>query len=181
MDKYDLRKQIALVQQDVFLFSGNVLDNIRLGNTQLKQEEVRPIVEAVNGHHFIHKLPDQYEQEIREGGNRLSLGQKQLISFARALAADPRILVLDEATSSIDPETEKHIQEAIQRLIRGRTSIIIAHRLSTLKYADKILVMKNGAIVEFGSPKELLKMKGVYHKLFSLQARQSSLQKENLS
>jgi ATP-binding cassette subfamily B protein len=160
MDKYDLRKQIALVQQDVFLFSGNVLDNIRLGNTQLKQEEVRPIV---------------------EGGNRLSLGQKQLISFARALAADPRILVLDEATSSIDPETEKHIQEAIQRLIRGRTSIIIAHRLSTLKYADKILVMKNGAIVEFGSPKELLKMKGVYHKLFSLQARQSSLQKENLS
>ena len=176
MDKYDLRKQIALVQQDVFLFSGNVLDNIRLGNKQLKQEEVMPIVEAVNGHHFIHKLPDQYEQEIREGGNRLSLGQKQLISFARALAADPRILVLDEATSSVDPETEKHIQEAIQRLIKGRTSIIIAHRLSTLKYADKILVMKDGDIVEFGSPKELLKMKGVYHKLFSLQTMQSSLQ-----
>jgi len=181
LDKYDLRKQIALVQQDVFLFSGNVLDNIRLGNTQLKKEEVRPIMEAVSGHHFIHKLPDQYEQEIREGGNRLSLGQKQLISFARALAADPRILVLDEATSSVDPETEKHIQEAIQNLIRGRTSIIIAHRLSTLKYADKILVMKNGDIVEFGSPKELLKMKGVYHKLFSLQARQSSLQENKPS
>jgi ABC-type multidrug transport system fused ATPase/permease subunit len=175
MDKYDLRKQISLVQQDVFLFSGNVLDNIRLGNTKLQQDDLRPIVEAVNGHHFIDNLPDQYEQEIREGGNRLSLGQKQILSFARALATDPRILVLDEATSSVDPDTEKHIQGAIQNLVQGRTSIIIAHRLSTLKFADKILVMKDGEIVEFGSPKELLKMKGVYHKLFSLQTMQSAL------
>ncbi len=170
MSKQDLRRQIALVQQDVFLFSGNVLDNIRLGNYDLGLEEIESVAQASNAHHFIDRLPFKYEQDIRERGAILSLGQKQLLSFARALAADPRILVLDEATSSVDTETERHIQGAMKELISGRTSIIIAHRLSTLKHVDKILVLKKGEIVEFGTQKELLQKKGVYYKLYSLQA-----------
>lgn len=172
MNKFDLRRQIALVPQDVFLFSGNVLDNIRLGNRDLGLEEIEPIAQAVNSHHFIDRLPLKYEQDIREQGQGLSLGQKQLLSFARALAADPRILVLDEATSSVDTETERHIQEGIRKLIQGRTSIIIAHRLSTLKHVDKILVLKQGKIAEFGPPKDLLSKKGIYYRLCRLQADQ---------
>ncbi len=170
MNKYELRQQIALVQQDVFLFSGNILDNIRLGSPNLKQEEAESIAQTVNFEHFINNLPLKYEHDVREGGSNLSLGQKQLLSFARALAVAPRILVLDEATASVDTETEAHIQKALQELIRGRTSIIIAHRLSTLKHVDKILVLKAGEIVEYGSPQDLLKKKGVYHKLYNLQA-----------
>ncbi|GJL77937.1 MAG: lipid A ABC transporter permease/ATP-binding protein [Nitrospinaceae bacterium] len=170
MDKYELRRHMALVQQDVFLFSGNILENIRLGSANLEQDAVESIAQAVHSHHFIDSLPQKYLQDIKEGGNNLSLGQKQLLSFARALAVDPRILVLDEATSSVDTETERHIQTAIRELIAGRTSIIIAHRLSTLKHVDKILVIKKGEMVEYGSQQELLKQKGVYHKLYHLQA-----------
>ncbi len=170
MDKYELRRQIALVQQDVFLFSGNILENIRLGSPDLGQDEAESIAQTVNSHHFINNLPLKYGHDVREGGSNLSLGQKQLLSFARALAVDPRILVLDEATASVDTETEGHIQQAMRELIRGRTSIIIAHRLSTLKHVDKILVLKAGKIVEYGSQQDLLKKKGVYHKLYHLQA-----------
>ncbi|HAX46685.1 MAG TPA: antibiotic ABC transporter ATP-binding protein [Nitrospina sp.] len=170
MSKYDLRRQISLVQQDVFLFSGNILDNIRLGNTDLPSEYIESVAQSVNLHTFVDRLPGKYDQEIRERGSVLSLGQKQLLSFARALAADPRILVLDEATSSIDTETERHIQNAIKEIIRGRTSIIIAHRLSTLKHVDKILVLKEGRIAEYGTQKELLQKNGVYWKLYNLQA-----------
>jgi len=179
MDKYELRRQIALVQQDVFLFSGNILENIRLGSPNLEQDEAESIAQTVNSHHFINNLPLKYGHEVREGGSNLSLGQKQLLSFARALAVDPRILVLDEATASVDTETEGHIQKALKELIRGRTSIIIAHRFSTLKHVDKILVLKDGEIVEYGSQQDLLKKKGVYHKLYHLQADEISTSVEN--
>ncbi len=174
MDKFALRRQIAMVQQDVFLFSGNILENIRLGDRDLASEEVESIAQAVNSHHFINNLPYKFSQDVREGGNSLSLGQKQLLSFARALAVKPRILILDEATSSVDTETEQHIQQAIRQLIQGRTSIIIAHRLSTLKHVDKILVMKKGEVVEYGSQQELLKKKGVYYHLYNLQLESPS-------
>jgi ATP-binding cassette subfamily B multidrug efflux pump len=165
INKYDLRRQVALVQQDVFLFSGNISDNIRMGNQQMGQDEIESISQAVSSHNFINSLPFKYEQELKEGGIGISSGQRQLLSFARALASNPRILVLDEATSSVDPETESNIQSGIQELTRGRTSIIIAHRLSTLMHADKILVLKHGEILEFGLRKELLQQKGVFYKL----------------
>ena len=165
INKYDLRRQVALVQQDVFLFSGNISDNIRMGNQQMGQDEIESISQAVSSHNFINSLPFKYEQELKEGGIGISSGQRQLLSFARALASNPRILVLDEATSSVDPETESNIQSGIQELTRGRTSIIIAHRLSTLMHADKILVLKHGKILEFGLRKELLQQKGVFYKL----------------
>ena len=169
INKYDLRRQVALVQQDVFLFSGNISDNIRMGNQQIGQDEIESISQAVSSHNFINSLPFKYEQELKEGGIGISSGQRQLLSFARALASNPRILVLDEATSSVDPETESNIQSGIQELTRGRTSIIIAHRLSTLMHADKILVLKLGEILEFGPRKELLQQKGVFYKLCQLQ------------
>lgn len=170
ISKADLRRQIALVQQDVFLFSGNILDNIRLGNSDLSPEKIESIAKSVDLHQFVDRLPNKYEQDILERGSILSLGQKQLLSFARALAVDPKILVLDEATSSIDTETERHVQNGIKEIIRGRTSIIIAHRLSTLRYVDKILVLKEGQTAEYGTQKELLKLKGIYWKLYNLQA-----------
>jgi ATP-binding cassette subfamily B multidrug efflux pump len=165
INKYDLRRQVALVQQDVFLFSGNISDNIRMGNQQMGQDEIESISQAVSSHDFINSLPFKYEQELKESGIGISSGQRQLLSFARALASNPRILVLDEATSSVDPETESNIQSGIQELTRDRTSIIIAHRLSTLMHADKILVLKHGKILEFGLRKELLQQKGVFYKL----------------
>ena len=176
INKYDLRRQIALVQQDVFLFAGNISDNIRLGNQQMGQEEIESISQAVSSHDFIDNLPFKYKEELKEGGVGISSGQRQLLSFARALASSPRILVLDEATSSVDPETESQIQSGIQELTRGRTSIIIAHRLSTLMHADKILVLKNGEILEFGLRKELLQQRSIFYKLC-----QSQLQSQQLS
>lgn len=169
MDKQDLRRQMALVQQDVFLFSRNIMDNIRLGNTSLGLQEVETVAQSVHSHHFINNLPFKYEQELLERGGSLSMGQRQLLSFARALAADPRILILDEATSSVDTETEQQIQTAIQELMKGRTSIVIAHRLSTLKTVDKVLVLKQGKVQEFGTRQELLKNKGTYYDLLKLQ------------
>jgi len=169
MNKQDLRRQMALVQQDVFLFSRNIMDNIRLGNTSLGLEAVESVAQSVHSHHFINNLPFKYEQELRERGSNLSMGQRQLLSFARALASDPRILILDEATSSVDTETERQIQNAIQGLMNGRTSIVIAHRLSTLKTVDKVLVLKQGKVQEFGTRQELLQNKGTYYKLLKLQ------------
>jgi ABC-type multidrug transport system fused ATPase/permease subunit len=169
MNKQDLRRQMALVQQDVFLFSRNIIDNIRLGNTSLGLEEVESVAQSVHSHHFINNLPFKYEQELIERGSSLSMGQRQLLSFARALAFDPRILILDEATSNVDTETERQIQDAIQGLMAGRTSIIIAHRLSTLKTVDKVLVLKQGKVQEFGTRQELLQNKGTYYNLLKLQ------------
>ena len=170
LDKYDLRRQIALIQQDVFLFSGNILDNIRLRNPELELEDVISVSQAIHLHDFIDSLPSKYEQDVLEKGSALSMGQRQLLSFARALAFNPRILILDEATSSVDTETEALIQDAMKKLMRGRTSIVIAHRLSTLKNADKVLILENGSIREFGSRKELWEKKGIYYNLVNSQA-----------
>ena len=169
INKYDLRRQIALVQQDVFLFSGSILDNIRLGNQQMGQEEIESISQAVSSHNFISNLPFKYEQELGEGD--ISSGQRQLLSFARALAAEPKILVLDEATSNVDLETERQIQNGIKEMTRGRTSIIIAHRLSTLMHVDKVLVLRKGEVVEFGKRKELLQQKGIFYQLCQSQMK----------
>jgi ATP-binding cassette, subfamily B, multidrug efflux pump len=169
INKYDLRRQVALVQQDVFLFSGSILDNIRLGNPQMRQEEIESISQAVSSHNFINSLPFKYEQELKEGD--ISSGQRQLLSFARALAAEPKILVLDEATSNVDLETERQIQNGIKEMTRGRTSIIIAHRLSTLMHVDKVLVLRKGEVVEFGKRKELLQQKGIFYKLCQSQIK----------
>jgi ATP-binding cassette, subfamily B, multidrug efflux pump len=177
INKYDLRRQIALVQQDVFLFSGSILDNIRLGNQQMGQEEIESISQSVSSHNFINNLPFKYEQELNAGD--ISSGQRQLLSFARALAAEPKILVLDEATSNVDLETERQIQNGIKEMTRGRTSIIIAHRLSTLMHVDKVMVLRKGEIVEFGKRKELLQQKGTFYQLCQSQIRleQSRMQK----
>ncbi|HCG74053.1 MAG TPA: antibiotic ABC transporter ATP-binding protein, partial [Nitrospina sp.] len=163
INKYDLRKQIALVQQDVFLFSGSILENIRLGNPQMGQDEIESISQTVNSHNFISNLPLKYEQKLNQG--EISSGQRQLLSFARALVAEPKILVLDEATSNVDLETERQIQQGIKEMTRGRTSIIIAHRLSTLMHVDKVLVLRNGEVLEFGKRKELLQQKGIFYQL----------------
>jgi len=179
INKYDLRRQIALVQQDVFLFSGNILDNIRLGNQEVSQKEIESVSQAVGSHNFISSLPFKYDQELKEGGVGISSGQRQLISFARALASNPSILVLDEATSSVDPETESQIQSGIQELTRGRTSIIIAHRISTLMHADRVLVLKNGKILEFGPRRELLEQKGIFYKLCQSQLQSQRLNPDN--
>ena len=165
INKFDLRRQIALVQQDVILFSGSVLDNIRLGNKDKEKEEIESISKVVNAHKFIDNLPAKYEHELKEGGEGISSGQRQLLSFARALAVEPRILVLDEATSNVDLDTEHQIQNGIKEMTKGRTSIIIAHRISTLMRVDKVLVLKKGEIVEFGERKELLRKKGMFYKL----------------
>jgi ATP-binding cassette, subfamily B, multidrug efflux pump len=169
INKYDLRRQVALVQQDVFLFSGSILDNIRLGNQQMGQEEIESISQAVSSHNFISNLPFKYEQEL--SGGDISSGQRQLLSFARALAAEPKILVLDEATSNVDLETEREIQNGIKTMTQGRTSIIIAHRLSTLMHVDKVLVLRKGEVVEFGKRKELLQQKGIFYQLCQSQIR----------
>ena len=171
INKFDLRKQIALVQQDVFLFSGKIIDNIRLGNMQIREEEIQSISNAVNSHNFINKFPLKYEQELIEGGGSISSGQRQLLSFARALAVKPQILVLDEATSSVDMDTERQIKNGIKEMTRGRTSIIIAHRLSTLMHVDKVLVLKNGKIIEFGKRNELLQQRGIFYKLCQAQIK----------
>ena len=169
INKYDLRKQIALVQQDVFLFSGSILENIRLGNPQMGQDEIESISQTVNSHNFISNLPLKYEQKLNQG--EISSGQRQLLSFARALVAEPKILVLDEATSNIDLETERQIQQGIKEMTRGRTSIIIAHRLSTLMHVDKVLVLRNGEVLEFGKRKELLQQKGIFYQLCQAQIK----------
>ena len=151
-----LREQLAVVPQEAFLFSGSVLDNIRFARPSADPEEVKRVARIVGAHDFIAALPDGYETEVQEGGGGLSTGQRQLISFARALLADPRVLILDEATSSVDAESERRIEHAMDVLFSGRTSVIVAHRLSTVRYADEILVVDAGRIVERGTHAELL-------------------------
>ena len=168
-DLVDLRRQFGVVLQDPFLFTGTLEDNIRLGTDGIEREDVEQAAEQVNLLDFIRSLPDGFEQPIRERGSGLSTGQKQLISFARALAHNPRFLILDEATSSVDTETEFRVREALSRMVEGRTSIIIAHRLSTIQRADRILVMHKGRLRESGSHQELLAVRGIYWKLYQLQ------------
>jgi len=168
-DLQALRLSVGIVLQDVFLFSGSIANNIRLGNTEISDEQLRRAAEIVHASEFVEKLKAGYEARVGERGSSLSVGQKQLLAFARALAYDPGILVLDEATSSIDTETELLIRDAIEKLMVGRTCIIIAHRLSTIQNADRIIVLHRGRIREMGTHQELLKLKGIYWRLYQLQ------------
>ncbi|MFA3782350.1 ABC transporter ATP-binding protein [Melioribacteraceae bacterium 4301-Me] len=177
IDKKELRKHIATVLQDVYLFSGTIKSNINLGNEEITDEQVIEAAKIVGAHKFISKLPNGYNEEVKEKGATLSVGQKQLISFARALAFNPKILILDEATSSVDTETEILIQQAIEKLLVGRTSIVIAHRLSTIQNADKIIVVHKGEVRETGTHQELLAQKGIYYKLYQLQYKDQEIVK----
>ena len=168
-DIENLRRHIGVVQQDVFLFSGDIESNISLGDSAMSQAHIAQAARYVNADRFIDRLPDGYHHQVAERGAAFSTGQRQLLSFARALAAEPDILVLDEATASVDTETEMWIQEAIEKIMHDRTSIVIAHRLSTIRSADKILVMHHGRIREEGRHEELLAKKGIYHRLHQLQ------------
>ena len=166
-----LRKQMGIMLQDTFIFSGTIMDNIKYSRLDATDEEAIEAAKAVKAHEFISEMPDGYYTEVNERGSRLSVGQRQLISFARALLADPRILVLDEATSSIDTKTEMALQEGLQRLLKGRTSFVIAHRLSTIKNADKIMYVEDGRIVEEGTHEQLMAARGAYWKLYTEQYR----------
>ncbi len=173
----DLRRHMAVVLQDVFLFSGDITGNIGLGSEAISDDRVRAAARVVGAHRFIEQLPGGYHAEVKERGSTLSVGQKQLISFARALAFHPSILILDEATSSVDTETEILIQQAIKKLLQGRTSIVIAHRLSTIQSADTILVMHKGEIREMGKHQELLSLGGLYYRLYQLQYKDQELRR----
>ncbi|AGC67330.1 ABC transporter transmembrane region [Thermoclostridium stercorarium subsp. stercorarium DSM 8532] len=164
-----LRSQVGVMLQDTFIFSGTVMDNIRYGKPDATDEEVIQAAKEVMAHDFIMEMENGYYTEVNERGSRLSVGQRQLISFARTLLSDPKILILDEATSSIDTKTEKAIQIALERLLKGRTAFIIAHRLSTIKNADRILHISHGRITEAGTHEELMKLKGDYYKLYMSQ------------
>jgi ATP-binding cassette subfamily B protein len=168
-DPLDLRGQFGVVLQDPFLFTGTIEDNIRLGTERIRDEDVESAAGQVNVLEFIRGLPDGFRHAIRERGSGLSTGQKQLISFARALAHNPRYLILDEATSSVDTDTEFRVRAALVRMVEGRTSIVIAHRLSTIQRADRILVMHKGKLREIGTHQELLAVRGIYWKLYQLQ------------
>lgn len=178
LDKYDihyLRSRIAVVLQDVFLFSGSVYDNVTLRNKSIPKERVEDAARLIGVHDFILRLPGGYDFNVMERGATLSLGQRQLLSFIRAILYDPSILILDEATSSIDSESERLIQHAIDKLIKGRTSIVIAHRLSTIRKADKIIVLDKGVIIESGTHNELLQNRGHYFKLHKMQFEKQEL------
>jgi ATP-binding cassette subfamily B protein len=171
--KHDIRKHISLVLQDVFLFSDNVENNISLNNNEIPFEKIRDSAKIIGIDDFINTLPQSYNQQVKERGITLSQGQRQLITFARALAYDPKILILDEATSSVDTHSEILIQKAISKLMEGRTSIIIAHRLSTIQKCDKILVMHKGELREMGTHQQLLALGGIYAKLYQLQYKET--------
>jgi ATP-binding cassette subfamily B protein len=168
-DLTELRRAIGLVQQDVFLFAGDIAENVRLGRTELSDRDLNDALTRAQAMRFVERMPAGVREEIRERGANLSSGQRQLLSFARALAYDPRILVMDEATSSVDSETERLIQIALDQLLAGRTALVIAHRLSTIERADRILVLSNGVLRESGTHEELLKRPGLYRRLFELQ------------
>ncbi len=166
-DIYSLREHIGIVLQDVFLFSGTICDNITLRNPDIPKERVEQVAKMLGIHDFITRLPGGYDFDVMERGNTLSQGQRQLLSFARALLYDPTILILDEATSSVDSESEQLIQHAIDTLIKGRTSIVIAHRLSTIRKANEIIVMDHGIIIERGNHASLIADEGAYYNLYT--------------
>ena len=171
---HSLRSQIGLVPQETVLFGGTIAENIRYGRVDANDEEVVEAAKAANAHDFIAALPAGYQTEVGERGVRLSGGQRQRIAIARAVLKDPRILILDEATSSLDAESESLVQEALERLMRGRTTVIIAHRLSTIQRADRIVVLADGEIVEEGGHEDLLARGGVYARLYRLQESRST-------
>ena len=166
---HSLRAQMGIMLQDSFIISGTIMDNIRYGRLDATDEEIIAAAKTVRAHEFISEMPDGYYTQVNERGSRLSQGQKQLIAFARTLLSDPKILVLDEATSSIDAKTERLLQEGLQALLKGRTSFIIAHRLSTIKNCDRILYISNKGIAESGSHDELMEQKGHYYQLYTAQ------------
>jgi ATP-binding cassette subfamily B protein len=169
IDRRSLRKHIGQMLQDVFLFSGTIKDNITLFDDSISMDKVIAASEYVGLHPFISTLPDQYEHKVLERGNNFSSGQRQLISFARAMLYEPSFMILDEATANIDSETESIIQESLEKLMKISTMIIVAHRLSTIQHSDSIIVMSHGKIVETGSHQQLLKQKGMYYQLYQLQ------------
>ena len=175
MNLDDLRSRFGVVLQDPFLFSGTVEGNIRLGTARIQDQDVEQAAEDVNLADFIRSLPGGFKEEVRERGSTLSTGQKQLISFARALAHSPKILILDEATSSVDTETEFRVRDALNRMVEGRTALIIAHRLSTIQRADNIIVMHKGQVREMGSHQQLLAQRGIYYKLYQLQYKDQEM------
>jgi len=175
MDLADLRRRFGVVLQDPFLFTGTIAGNIRLGTERIEDAHIEQAAEDVNLADFIRALPNGFNEEVRERGSTLSTGQKQLISFARALAHNPKILILDEATSSVDTETEFKVRDALNRMVEGRTSLIIAHRLSTVQRADKIIVMHKGQVREMGTHQELLAQRGIYYKLYQLQYKDQEI------
>ena len=176
IDLKNLRSQISLVTQDIFLFADSIFNNITLFNPNISIDDVKKAAKEIGIHDFINKLPGGYYYNVRERGVMLSEGQKQLISFLRAYLSNPRILILDEATSSIDSKTEKLIQYATSKIIQNKTSIIIAHRLSTILNSDKIIVLENGNIVESGSHEQLIRIEdGFYKKLYELQFQKDEL------
>jgi ATP-binding cassette, subfamily B, multidrug efflux pump len=175
MDLAELRSRFGVVLQDPFLFTGTIGGNIRLGTTRIQDAHIQQAAEDVNLSEFIRALPNGFNEEVRERGSTLSTGQKQLISFARALAHEPKILILDEATSSVDTETELRVREALARMVEGRTSLIIAHRLSTIQRADKIIVMHKGRVREVGAHQDLLALRGIYYKLYQLQYKDQEI------
>ena len=167
-----LRQQMGVMQQDTFIFSGTIMDNIRYGRLNATDEECIAAAKAVHADDFIRGMEDGYETETKERGEGLSAGQKQLISFARTLLSDPRILILDEATSCVDTNTERLVQEGISTLLKGRTSFIVAHRLSTIRNCDRIFYIQGGVIAEEGSHDELMAKKGLYYELYTSQIRE---------
>lgn len=171
-----VRNQISVVLQDTFIFSGTIMENIRFGRPSASDEEVKKAAEAVGADRFINNLPNGYETEVEERGTILSVGERQLLSFARALLADPKIIILDEATASIDTETEIQIQQALKKLLHGRTAIMIAHRLSTIREADIIFVLDHGQIIEQGDHDQLMKEKGEYYRLVTAQFQMLEVQ-----
>ncbi len=166
MDIESLRSQMGIMLQDTFLFSDTIKNNIRYGKLDATDEEIIEAAKAVHAHEFIMKLEKGYDTDVNERGVRLSIGERQLISFARALLANPRILILDEATSNIDTHTEQLVQDGIKKLLKGRTSFVIAHRLSTIRNADRIFYIDNGEIIETGNHDELIAKRGYYYNLY---------------
>ena len=173
-NRQELRDAFGMVLQDTWLFKGSIMENIRYGRLDATDEEVIEAAKAAHAHHFIQTLPGGYQMELNEDASNVSQGQKQLLTIARAILADNPILILDEATSSVDTRTEVRIQKALDNLMRGRTSFIIAHRLSTIKNADLILVMKDGDIIEQGTHEQLLAQKGFYADLYNSQFEENA-------